>query len=443
MLTIYTPRITERITFVMNVVFKLHLKIEYRLTDSADSFEQAPYPKFSYAQKQIKNERFIWQHPIMSETELLQQSIELSEYKGEPVFFSSPRRTSLLPFDIFSVVFYLISRYEEYLPFEKDRFGRFPATQSLAYQSGFLQKPLADILILKLAEKLQSVFPDFRYQKSKFQHIATYDIDNAYAYKYKGFIRSAGGLCKQLLKGNFKELKNRIAVLLNIKPDPHDVYAHLQQLQQQFDFPVYYFILFAEKGVNDHGLSPKNKHFRSLIQKLQQSGVVGIHPSFASASDVDKLRNEITALSSVVGENITCSRSHFLMLRFPETYQSIIQNGITNDFTLGYADQLGFRASTCKPFPFFDLSTNRKTTLTLHPFTYMDATLKRYLSLSPEESLPLICSLIDNVKLVGGDCISLWHNETFAKHPWKRLYQDSLNCTQVSRLCTLQTMRAN
>jgi len=410
----------------MNVVFKIHLGVEYQLTDSTDLFAQAHYPKISYTQKQVGNERFIWQHPIMLETEICRQSIEISEYKGEPVFFHSPRQTSLLPFDIFALVFYLISRYEEYLPFEKDCFGRFPDTQSLAYQAGFLQKPLADILILKLAEKLQSIFPDFHYQKSQFQYIATYDIDNAYLYKHKGFIRSAGGLCKQLLKGNFKELKNRIPVLLHLKPDPNDVYDYIKQLQQQYNFTVYYFILFAEKGVNDHGLSPKNKRFRSLIQNLQQSGVVGIHPSFASTSNSDKLRNEIAALSKVVEKNITCSRSHFLMLRFPETYQNLIRNGISDDFTLGYADQPGFRASTCKSFPFFDLSANKETALILHPFACMDATLKRYLSLSPEESLPLICKLIDNVKLVGGTYISLWHNESFAEKEWREVYEEAL-----------------
>jgi len=177
--------------------------------------------------------------------------------------------------------------------------------------------------------------------------------------------------------------------------------------------------------VNDNGLSPKNKHLQSLIQHLQQSGTVGIHPSFASASDSDKLRHEINALSNVIGEKITCSRSHFLMLRFPETYQNLIQNGITNDFTLGYADRPGFRASTCKPFPFFDLSINQKTTLTLHPLVCMDATLKQYLSLSPEEAFPLICSLMTAVKAVGGDYISLWHNESVAGD-WGKLYEDCL-----------------
>ena len=426
MLTIYTPKITERITFVMNFVFKKQLNVAYQLTDSADFFVQVSAPKITYAQQPFLNEHFIWQHSIMTETEICRQSIEISEYEGEPVFFQSPHSAAMLPFDVFSVIFYLISRYEEYLPFETDRFGRFPATQSLAFQGGFLQKPLADILILKLAEKLQSVFPDFHYQKTEFQYIATYDIDNAYAYKHKGFIRSAGGLCKQLLKLNFKELKERILVLSNRKSDPNDVYTHLKRLQDTFNFPVYYFILFAEKGVNDSGLSPKNKHFHSLIQNLQQSGTIGIHPSFASATNSDKLRHEITSLSAVIGKKITYSRSHFLMLRFPETCQNLIQNGITDDFTLGYADQPGFRASTCKPFPFFNLSTNQETTLTLHPFAYMDATLRRYLLLSPEKSLPLICSLIDNVKSVGGNFIALWHNESFADPSWGKLYEDVL-----------------
>jgi hypothetical protein len=233
-------------------------------------------------------------------------------------------------------------------------------------------------------------------------------------------------LCKQILKGNFKEVKERISVLTNQKPDPNDVSDHLKRLQERFNLSAYYFILFAEKGLNDNGLSPKNKHFHSLIQRLQQNGTVGIHPSFASASNSDKLRHEINALSNVVGKKITCSRSHFLMLRFPETYQNLLQNGITDDFTLGYADRPGFRASTCKQFPFFDLSTNQTTSLTLHPLACMDATLKRYLSLTPEESLQLIYSLIDNVKAVGGEYVSLWHNESVAEAAWGKLYEESL-----------------
>jgi hypothetical protein len=56
----------------------------------------------------------------------------------------------------------------------------------------------------------------------------------------------------------------------------------------------------------------------------------------------------------------------------------------------------------------------------------MDATLKRYLSLSPEESLPLICTLMAHVKAVGGEYVSLWHNESFAEPAWEKLYLENL-----------------
>jgi hypothetical protein len=53
-----------------------------------------------------------------------------------PVFCQ--RQIGDLPFDPLAATFYLVSRYEEYLPFIPDEHGRFPAKQSFAFSNGFL-----------------------------------------------------------------------------------------------------------------------------------------------------------------------------------------------------------------------------------------------------------------------------------------------------------------
>ena len=414
----------------MDVIFNEHLRILYRLTDSLNEFQQAK-TKIIYAPQpvSIETDVFIWQHPLLLETDIKTQVIDPGQFEEESIFFQSPYPQSFLPFDIFALSFYLLTRYEEYLPHHKDDYGRFPATESIACKSGFLQKPLVDILVLKFAEKLQNVFPEINYELPAPNYIATYDIDNAYAYKHKGFVRTAGGLIKQLLRFDLKEVKNRISVLSGFKPDPFDTYHTIELIRQKHNLDSYYFILFSNRSSYDTGLNPKNKRFQDVIRQLKTTGKIGCHPSFASSFSTKKMTDEIYGLSDIIGEKIHFSRSHYLLLNFPTTYQQYISNGIEMDFTLGYPELPGFRASTCKAFHFFDLSTNEKTSLKIVPLTYMEATFLNYMRIAPDEAFVWIKYLTYWVKSVHGTFVSLWHNENIEKNgeDWKQLYERSLD----------------
>ncbi|MBK5284216.1 MAG: hypothetical protein JJE25_02345, partial [Bacteroidia bacterium] len=96
--------------------------------------------------------------------------------------------------------------------------------------------------------------------------------------------------------------------------------------------------------------------------------------------------------------------------------------------TMGYAQITGFRAGTCTAFRFYDLDREETTQLLIHPFAVMDATLKYYMKMSPEESLPHIRQLIDEVKKVDGTFISLWHNESLSDYKqwtgWKNVFEE-------------------
>ena len=430
MILIYTPQITNRIAYIMDVIFNGHLRIPYCLTDAMDEFQRAT-TKIAYTPQPVGSDKdvFIWQHPLLLETGIREQTIDIGQFEDDTVFFQSSDSHSFLPFDVFALSFYLLTRYEEYLPHCKDDYGRFPATESIACKSGFLQKPLVDILVLKFAQKLYSVFPELTCELSAPTYIATYDIDNAYAYKHKGFVRTAGGLVKHLLRFDFKEIYHRIAVLRGMKPDPFDTYQYIETIRQQYNLNSYFFILFSGRTKYDTGLSPQTKQLHEIIRQLHTKGKIGCHPSFASSFSHIKMTNEIDSLADVIGEKIRYSRSHYLLLNFPETYQQFIANGIETDFTLGYPELPGFRASTCKAFNFFDLSTNKQTSLKILPLMYMDATFLNYMKLSADQAFVWIKYLMYMVKSVNGTFVSLWHNENFEKNgeDWKMLYERSLD----------------
>ena len=110
-------------------------------------------------------------------------------------------------------IVYLVSRYEEYLPFVKDIHQRFQAENSLAFKQGFLQKPVVNIWAKTLMEKISYKYPDFKVLTPTYQFISTIDIDNAFYFQEKGFVRSVAGILNSLIRFNFEEVSERIKVI--------------------------------------------------------------------------------------------------------------------------------------------------------------------------------------------------------------------------------------
>ena len=182
----------------------------------------------------------------------------------------------------------------------------------------------------------------------------------------------------------------------------------------------------GDYGFNDKNINVKNRIFQSLIKSISDYYPVGIHPSYASNSDVDILTKEISRLKNIVHKEVLMSRQHFLKLTLPETYRNLVINDIKYDYTMGYSGQPGFRASICTPFYFYDLDLEAPSHLKIFPFAVMDATFKYYLKSSPEEANTEIQELLEIVKSVNGTFISVWHNESLSNEGiwagWRNVY---------------------
>ncbi len=427
MLLIYTHKITHRNRYIFNLVFKDILNIDFKLTDNVEELKACDTAKLSYTNNPIDNEIHFTSRNLLFETGISEQNISTFDFNNHKVFYATGK-VSAFPFDVFAASFYLVTRYEEYLPHIRDDHDRFDAKDSLAFANGFLQKPVINHWAQWIKQVIQHKYPTVVFGEKKYEFISTIDIDNAYAYREKGFTRSIGGYLKSISKFDFTEIRERNSVLLGIKKDPYDTYDFQLEMLKKYKFKSVYFILLGDYGVNDKNLPIESKKFQSLIKMLGDYADVAIHPSYGSNKSKEQLKKEVARLSKVLHRDITKSRQHFLKLTLPETYRNLIDLDITDDYTMGFASQVGFRASICTAFNFYDLDMELETKLKIHPFAVMEGTLKYYMKIKPEDAMTKIKPLIDEVKAVNGAFISLWHNDTLNNQKlwqgWRAVYEE-------------------
>lgn len=426
MLLVYTHKITHRNKYIFNLLFKDILGINFMLTSDLEFFKASTEEKISYTNNPVGDELFFVSRNLLFETGITEQNITVFEYNHYPAFFATGK-VSAIPFDVFAASFYLVSRYEEYLPHIRDAHDRFNPSDSLAFKHNFLQKPMINIWTKWIKELIERKYPSIKFPDRRYSFVSTIDIDNAYAYREKGFTRSVGGYLKSIFKFNFPEIAERTRVLMGLQKDPYDTYSFQLEMLKKYQFRSVYFFLLGDYGVNDKNLPVESKKFQALIKMLGDYAEVGIHPSYGSNKSKDQLKKEVMRLSKVMHKEITNSRQHFLKLTLPETYRNLIDLDITDDYTMGYASLVGFRASICTPFNFYDLDNELETNLKVHPFAIMEGTLKYYMNIPPEDAMYHIKPLIDEVKNVNGTFISLWHNDSLNDQKiwkgWKSIYE--------------------
>lgn len=424
---IYSPQTSPRLQYTFAFVFNDLLGIEFSVTKNKEEFKTHVGAKLNYSENQFSDELIVYPVRFLFEKGINDQQLSVFDYEETKAFFGTHPRYSM-PFDMFAAIFFLVSRYEEYLPHIKDEHERFIPSQSLAKQKEFLHQPVVNIWAEKLKKMIAAQFPDLVFRKNKFTHISTIDVDSVYAYREKGLIRNTGAIIRSAVNADVAGIKKRLQVIAGIEDDPFDTFDFILQLKKKYALEMIFFFLVGDYDVNDKNISLTNAGFQQLIKSVADYAHVGIHPSYASNKNYEKLSKEIHGLENVLKRDVHQSRQHFLKMTFPYTYRNLIELDITEDYTMGYASEIGFRAGTCTPFYFYDLDLERETKLKIFPFALMDGTLKDALKLSTDEAIKKSKALADEVKKVNGTFITLWHNHSFDESSewmgWKKVYEE-------------------
>lgn len=427
MLLIYVKKETSRISYTFKHICQRILGVSITFTTSLEEFISFPGAKISYGKKPLGNELFFQSNGLLEQQGIESVEIQVKSW-GETIGFFAVSESSALPFEIFAASFYLLTRYEEYLPHVKDDLNRFMASESLAFQNDFLHQPVVDIWAYKFKKKLVAAFPDLEFKVQKFEIHPVVEVSAPYDYKNKGFFRTWIGYSADLFKGRFKRIRERTKVLLGLQRDPRDSFKWIINTAKHSNFKMSFFFLLGEALSFTESLNTHRQKFKLLLKYVADYEDVGLIFSYEALSDNQVLKKEKKRFEEIVNNSLSKSMNTESLVRLPEMYRNLIELEIQNDYTMAYPDVAGFRAGTCTPFLFYDIDYEVKTPLVIQPITFITRTLKQRYSANLERRIDLF---INEVKKVNGTLIIVFSNQDFAQIPenevWRKIFSEKLS----------------
>ena len=426
MITIFTDKISNRLTYICNQLFHFVLGCEYKIT--TDRNDVVGFPIW-YSESNGENGIHIQPAQLLFESDIHPQSITFGEWDDLITLF--PTESKDIPFDLFAASFYLLSRYEEYTCDDQDAHGRFPVEKSVAFQKGFLTDPLVDQWTLKLKDVIMQKDGQQQFNLSSYRFIPTIDVDNVYAYRNHGLLQFVYCSIRDMVKGRWDLVKQRYYVVIREKKDPFFNLSMVYNLHHKRNLHPIFFFHCGTFGKHDKRSIYPSFSYWKMRKQIAENEVVGIHPSYNCSQYplLLKVENLVMVWNKESAER-PC-RFHYLRFRIPEGYTLLEKQGFTSDWSLCYSSQPGFRASTSYPFYFYNLKEERETGLLLYPTAVMDKTLKSDLGLTPEAGVEYVLNLKQKVLSVHGTFITLFHNEhvsdVFAWKGWHHAYEVLLN----------------
>lgn len=411
MILLFTERLTPRMKYIFKHVLGNILGIDISFTAKIEKFISHKDPKFSYGKSRMGNEFFIQKSGFLNQQGVNEISLEIEDWDGVPCFFKIGEESDI-PFDIFSASFYMLSRYEEFLPHVKDENGRFPATESLAYKHKFLTRPVVDIWAHKFKEALLNHFPDLKLSPRSFQAKNIMAVAEAYKYKRKGLMRNVGGGIRDLFYLRFIEVFERINTQLFWATDPYDIYRDLLKYSKQHKIAWSFMFQLSDYSRYNKNIGHNRLAYQALIKSMGDYGKIGLLLGYEATSNVKILKKEKKRWESIANQELEQVLVNDYGLNLPGLYNNFDAVEIGHDFSMGFIDKIGFRAGTCTPFHYYELNLERISPLLIHPTAFNSEAFKPS---SFFEVKTILERLKNEVENVNGQLLMLYKNTDFSE----------------------------
>ena len=345
--------------------------------------------------------------------------------------------------DIFGTIFFFLSRYEEAILPDRDQHDRFPATASIAFKEGFLNRPIVNEYVELLWAMMKALWPELERKKRSFRMILTHDVDEPFEFYKKPPIKMVKSIGGDILKRHsinlaLERYRQWNAIRKgNHTTDPFYSFDFIMKESEKRGLKsAFYFIADHTAGVIDGIYSLNDPEIINLMKTIDaRCHEIGLHTSYNTYLDKVQTRKEAELLRAVMRGNSIHQepqggRQHYLRWKTPETFQNWEYAGMQYDSTLSFADLPGFRCGTCWEYPAYDLINRKPLNVIERPLIAMDRSViaKRYMNKGySEEAFEVFKSYKDTCRRYNGDFVLLWHNSELATEEQRRLYLSVLD----------------
>ena len=412
MLLIYTQKVTPRITYVFKHICTRILGVPVGFTSKIEEFVAHEGMKISYGKQSLGNEVFIQNVDLLLEQGMSDLEVKVQQWDDVPCFFSVSENSSI-PFDIFAASFYLLSRYEEYLPHVKDLEGRFPASESLASQEDFLEIPVIDVWAYKFRKILQYKFPAYDFPERKYSTENIIAVTEAFCYKKKGAVRVLLGFIEDIFQLKPKYVLHRVQVMLKLKRDPYDVYDRILRFLKKYKISLKFMFQVSDFSTHDRNINHNRLELQSMIKSVADYAEVGLQPGFYANQKFKVLKEEKNRLENILKRPVISAINNKYNLLLPDTYNHMVELEFQNDYSMGFPEKIGFRAGTCTPFLFYDLNFEITTPLMIHPYVINIQAMHK---LKETEIEYKVLEIKRQIKMVEGNLITVFSNQDFSEY---------------------------
>jgi hypothetical protein len=450
MITINIPDnfVPER-TYIINVLFNDFLGLEFKVSikEGIQCYEiiLENSNTLVFKDRFFLNFRdgidYLVEQAVPCKTMLLTN--QFAPEKNIPVIFGSgeisvEKNRIVCGIDIFASSFFMLTRWEEYANKSRDSHNRFPASESLAYKEGFLNRAVVNEYVEMVWNMLIYLKCGQMRKERKFKTILTHDVDAPFLYATKSLPAALKQMGGDLLKRKdprlaFNNFSSWSSVIHGgIDKDPFNTFDYIMDVSERSGLnSCFLFITDCSYPSHDGDGAFGHRLVRRLIGDMHSRGhEIGLHASYGSFDQPAQTKKEIDLLKTICGEEgidqqCWTSRQHFLRWDTPTTFDNLELAHLDFDSTLSYADVAGFRCGVCYEYPVFNILKRQKLNLRERPLLVMECTVidERYMNLGAgEKAFSFIKSIKDTCRKYSGDFVVLWHNTRFIDKEERSLY---------------------
>jgi hypothetical protein len=326
--------------------------------------------------------------------------------------------------DWLAEIFEWVSCADEYSVTARDAVGRVPFGNSYVGRHGLnVGRPYAAIAMHLLQRAICKIVPScspqpaFPTASCRHLIVNTHDVDFLPLDRMRSIKRLTKNAVISLVLGRSplqcaRQLGQAVNTAVTSRNALDQMPALVQGESERSVGASFYFIT-SNQHRRDSNYRLEEAHVEKLLQDLVTKGMeVGIHGSYTSFDAHGQLDCEFARLRQL-GFDPKGGRQHWLRFTVSRLIQEVERAGAVYDASLGWVDQVGFRAGACFAFPPYNFESERSASFLEIPLVIMDQALQES-EKTEEKRYDAAAAILAMSRRYGWGGISLlWHPNAF------------------------------